>query len=56
LKVAKAVSLGLQDFHLGVKPFGDSVVTSEAPHGGDLAGPGGQSLAERDQWSEAGLT
>jgi hypothetical protein len=56
LEVAKAVGLALKDFHFGVETFGDSVVASEAPHGGNLTGPGGQSLAERDQWSEPGLT
>jgi len=56
LEVAKAVCLALKDFHFGVETFGDCVVAGETPHGGNLAGPGGQSLAERDQWSEPGLT
>jgi len=56
LEVAKAVGLALQDFHFGVETFRNSVIAGETPHGGNLAGPGGQSLAEGDQWSEAGLT
>jgi hypothetical protein len=50
-EVAKAVCLALKHFHFGVETLGNSIVAGETPHGGNLAGPGGQSLAERDQWS-----
>ena len=47
LEVAKAVGLALQNFHFVVKPFDDSIITGESPHGGGFLGPGGQSRYER---------
>jgi hypothetical protein len=36
-----------------VKPFGDAVVASEAPHGEDLLSPGGKRLTELHQLRQA---
>ena len=55
MEVPKAVGLALEDFHFGVETFGDSIVTSEAPHGGNLAGPGLKGIAQRDQLRQPGL-
>jgi hypothetical protein len=30
--------LPIDGFHFGVEPFGDSIVASESPHGGNLSG------------------
>jgi hypothetical protein len=39
-----------------MEAFSDAVVASEAPHGHDFQGPGGESLTELDQLGQAGLT
>ena len=54
MEVAKAVGLALEDFHFGVKALGDSVVSGEAPHGGDFVLPGVERVAELDERREAG--
>jgi hypothetical protein len=46
VEVAKAVGLSLQNLHLGVEAFGDSVIPREPPHRGDLLSPGVQRVAE----------
>ena len=38
-----------------MKDLGDTVIASEAPHGGDLLRPGGESLAELNQLCQAVL-
>ena len=46
----------MQDLHLGVEAFGDSVVAGEAPHGSDLLAPGVQRVAQCHQWREPATT
>ena len=48
--------MALEDFHFGVKAFGDSVVAGEAPHASDLLAPGMEGVAEGDQWREPATT
>jgi hypothetical protein len=48
LEVSEAVGLALQNFHFGVKAFGDSVIAGEAPHAGNLLAPEVQRIAELD--------
>lgn|GEM_PF-4611942 len=47
--------MAVQELHLFVKAFGDAVVASEAPHGGDLGGPGVQGVFKLDQLGQTGL-
>ena len=47
MEVAKAVGLALEDFHFGVEALGDSVVSGEAPHGGDFVLPGVERVRPR---------
>ena len=44
-----------ESFHFGVEAFGDAVVAREAPHDGDLGGPGMHGFAESDQRSEGAV-
>ena len=55
MEIAEAVGLSVDSLHFVVKAFGDSVVTSEAPHSNDLLGPGSKSIAELHQLRQAGL-
>ena len=48
--------MALEDFQFGVKALSDAVVAREAPHGGDLMGPGMQGFAQVYQLREAGLS
>jgi hypothetical protein len=56
LKVPKAISLALENFHFGVKAFGDAVVACEAPHAGDFLSPGMECVTELSQWREPATT
>ena len=45
----------LKDFHLGMKAFGNAVVTRKPPHSGDLLRPGSEGIAERNELRQLGL-
>ena len=38
--------MAIDEFHFVVEALGDAVVASEAPHGDNLLGPGGESVAQ----------
>jgi len=46
VKVSKAVSAALDEFHFSVEAFGDAIVFSKAPHGGNRFDPGFEGLGE----------
>ena len=55
MEIAEAEGLATDQFHFGVKAFGDPVIAGEAPHRGDLVLPTGEGFAERDQLRQSGL-
>src|SRR6185437_8430178 len=54
-EVSEAEGLATDELHFVVEAFGDAVVAAEAPHGGDLTGPGMQRVAELHQLRQASL-
>ena len=45
----------IDELHFVVEALGDAVVAGEAPHGDDLVGPSGESLAELHELDQTGL-
>src|SRR5262249_3074057 len=54
LEFSEAVGRVLEDLHFSMEAFGDGIVACEAPHGGDLGGPGVERFAELRQLRQAG--
>src|SRR6185437_13887257 len=54
-EVSEAEGLATDELHFVVEAFGDAVVAAEGPHGGDLAGPGMERVAELHQLRQASL-
>ena len=54
-KIAEAIRLSGDGFHLVVKAFGDTVGASEAPHARNLLGPGVEGVGECEKLGETGL-